>query len=156
MKKKLSSQGFSLVEVILALGIVSFAIVTLLGLLATGISGLHQSMETSAMAQLAQSLTSEVQMLDYSDVTNSSSTFLQSFSPARYYDMNGQQITTNVSSATYVATLTNSALTNSVPGVTVPANANIGQQLSVQIIDLHTGGVGATNDLCIWAINNGR
>jgi type II secretory pathway pseudopilin PulG len=48
--------GFSLVEVVLALGVVSFAIVAILGLIPTGLQTSHSSQEETRSAQMAQSI----------------------------------------------------------------------------------------------------
>jgi uncharacterized protein (TIGR02598 family) len=151
MKKITATAAFSLVEVVLALGVVSFAILSLVGLIAAGVIGLNQSMNASTVTMVSQSISSEVAMASYSNVTNSTSIFWQSFSPARYYDMQGVQ--TNASSATYVVTL--ATVNSQVPGVQAQTG-DVGQQLRAQIVNLHLGGASATNNLCIWAVNNGR
>src|SRR5947209_16405297 len=50
--------AFSLVEVVLALGIVSFAIVAILGLIPTGLQTSHSSQDETRAAQIAQSILS--------------------------------------------------------------------------------------------------
>ncbi len=53
---KFRSMAFSLVEVVLALGIVSFAIVAILGLIPTGLQTSHSSQDETRAAQIAQSI----------------------------------------------------------------------------------------------------
>jgi type II secretory pathway pseudopilin PulG len=48
--------GFSLVEVVLALGVVSFAIVAILGLIPTGLQTSHSSQDETRASQIAQSI----------------------------------------------------------------------------------------------------
>lgn len=58
--------GFSLVEVVLAIGIVSFAFVALLGLLPAGLSTFRTAIDTSNEARILQALTGKAQLTDYS------------------------------------------------------------------------------------------
>src|SRR5437763_9606573 len=53
---KNQKQAFSLVEVVLALGVVSFAIVAILGLIPTGLQTSHSSQDETRAAQIAQSI----------------------------------------------------------------------------------------------------
>lgn len=49
-------RGFSLVEVTMALGLVSFAVVTIMGLLPTGLSVLRQAMNQTIEAQIVRTV----------------------------------------------------------------------------------------------------
>ena len=60
--------GFSLVEVTLALGIIAFAFVALLGMLPAGLSNFRQSIDTVNEATIVQDLNSMVQVTDWSKV----------------------------------------------------------------------------------------
>lgn len=62
-------EGFSLVEVTLAIGIVSFCLFTMLGLLPTGLNTLRDAAAHTAQAQILQQVASQAQVLPY---TNSS------------------------------------------------------------------------------------
>lgn len=57
--------GFSLVEVVLAIGIVSFAFVALLGLLPAGLSTFRTAIDTSNEAHIVQALAGRAQLTDY-------------------------------------------------------------------------------------------
>ncbi len=70
------SRGFSLVEVCFALAVVSFALTTIMGLLPSGLNMLHQGAKLTTEAQIMQSLSGEVQMLDYSKVARYRTTAL--------------------------------------------------------------------------------
>ena len=48
--------GFSLVEVVVALGVVSFAIIAILGLVPTGLQTSHSSQDETRAAQIAQAI----------------------------------------------------------------------------------------------------
>ncbi len=86
--------GFSLVEVVLAIGIVSFAFVALLGLLPAGLSTFRTAIDTSNEARILQSITGKAQLTDFSklpelDYTSQKEIF--------YYDEEGSQTDTSVS-----------------------------------------------------------
>ncbi len=51
--------AFSLVEVTLALGLVSFAVLAVMGLLPVGLSNLRQSMDQTVEAQIVQSIAAQ-------------------------------------------------------------------------------------------------
>jgi len=85
--------AFTLVEVVLALGVASFALISLLGLLAMGTTGLSHSMDMSVETQIIESIDSEVENYDYSLLVPSnppatSGTVYLSTYP-RYYDADG-------------------------------------------------------------------
>jgi len=68
--------GFSMVEVTLALGIVSFAILTTLGLLAVGLNVNRDSVANTEAASVAREIAADLQMMgDWSDSSNSSPRF---------------------------------------------------------------------------------
>lgn len=75
------SGGFSLVEVVMALGIMSFALMGLVGLLPAGLSQFRQAIDLTVKAQIAQELTAMTQRTSFSDL----STIGTSGSPTLYY-----------------------------------------------------------------------
>ncbi|MDR0534466.1 MAG: Verru_Chthon cassette protein B [Verrucomicrobiales bacterium] len=68
MMRKNKSNGFSLVEVVLALGILVFCLVALLGLLPMGIQSFRSAMSMTVESQIAQSLSSDLQLTDFSNL----------------------------------------------------------------------------------------
>ena len=64
--KPRSAQGFSLVEVALALGIVAFAFVSLFGLLPTGLGVFRSAIDTSNETWIMQGLNSMIQVTEWS------------------------------------------------------------------------------------------
>lgn len=58
-------RGFSLVEVVMALGIMSFALMGIVGLLPAGLSQFRQAVDVTMKAQISQELTAMVQRTDY-------------------------------------------------------------------------------------------
>jgi uncharacterized protein (TIGR02598 family) len=84
-----SSPGFSLVEVTLAMGLVSFSLVGLMGMLPVGLSNLREAMELQTQARIAQQLAAELQLLPFAEVSGGS---YQSSFP-RHYDEEGSSVT---------------------------------------------------------------
>lgn len=62
------SLGFSLVEVTLSLGIVSFAMMTLLSLLPVGLSNVHRAAVQTGEASIAKRMSSELQQIPLSEI----------------------------------------------------------------------------------------
>lgn len=67
--------AFSLVEVVLAIGIVSFAVVAMLGLMATGLRSAEGSAVDLALANITRSLRAEAQATPYADLSRGEQTF---------------------------------------------------------------------------------
>ena len=82
--------AFSLVEVALALGIVSFAFVGLFGLLPAGLSLFHQAMDNSVGSQIVQRLVNEAQQTDFPTLTGGATGIQHS---TRYFDDQGNEVT---------------------------------------------------------------
>lgn len=57
--------GFSLVEVTIAIGIVSFAMVSILGLMPVGLSTMRQAMDQTTEAQLVRKISGEALLTPY-------------------------------------------------------------------------------------------
>jgi uncharacterized protein (TIGR02598 family) len=57
---KKRDKGFSLIEVVLALGVISFAIVAIFGLLPTGLQTSHSSQDETRAAHLAEAILSSM------------------------------------------------------------------------------------------------
>lgn len=86
-------EAFSLVEVVLALGIVSFGLLTLLGLMSVGMMTLHQAIQQTIETQIVQSIKSQALLTSYTSLTNN-------FSGAVfYYDDEGQFLTNSTTLA---------------------------------------------------------
>lgn len=96
MKTNLSrkSAGFSLVEVCLAIGIVVFGFVSIVGLLPAGMDAFHSSMDTSIGAQLVQRILNEAQQTDfYVLVGGNPPPTNYEFIPLRTFDEQGTELT---------------------------------------------------------------
>ena len=84
-----SSPGFSLVEVTLAMGLVSFSLVGLMGMLPVGLSNFREAMEIQTQARIAQQIAAEFQLMPFSEVSGGS---YQNGFP-RHYDEEGTSVT---------------------------------------------------------------
>lgn len=65
-----SSAGFSLVEVTIAIGIIAFAYVTLLGLLQSGLVSFREAMDRTISAQIAQAILNDKRQTPFADLIN--------------------------------------------------------------------------------------
>lgn len=63
---KLAKGGFSLIEVVLALGVISFAFVALFGLLPVGLNTFNNSIDSTMEAQIAESVMSQLKQDKFS------------------------------------------------------------------------------------------
>ena len=63
--------GFSLVEVTLAIGIVSFGLLTVVGVIPVGMSTLRQAMDQTVEAQIVQKLNAEMTLTPFSQLAAS-------------------------------------------------------------------------------------
>ena len=75
--------GFSLVEVVMAVGVAAFALVALLGLLPSGLKTFKSTMNTAVGSQIAQRVFNDMQIADWKDLTNST----------RFFDEQGTELT---------------------------------------------------------------
>lgn len=85
--------GFSLVEISAALGIVSFAFVALLGLMANGVGQFREAMDTTITAQIASRMINDAQQAEFSELVSSkgSSGSAEDLG-IRYFDEQGNEI----------------------------------------------------------------
>ncbi len=100
--QKARISAFSLVEVMIAMGVVSFSFITLMGLLGVGAVNFHNANRTAISTQIAQQVINEAQQSDFSDLitppgktTPSTTAFTNA---VRYFDDAGNEI---VNSAEY-------------------------------------------------------
>jgi len=148
-------QGFSLVEVVLAIGVISFAFLSVLGLLPLGMTTFKQSMETTVSSQIAQRVLNEAVQTDFDllidnshllrdtngNVSPAKFTFLApsvasaaNGSTWRYFDDQGTELaSTNAAKATY------HVLTRINPQVPLPGAETSGDlkglaQVTVQVV----------------------
>ncbi len=89
----LARAAFSLVEICIAIGIVSFAFVSIIGLLPVGMGVFRDSMNTSISAQIVQRVLNEAQQTEFSVLTGGETQPPYSaLIPIRYYDEQGNEL----------------------------------------------------------------
>ena len=94
----LNSAAFSLIEIVLAIGVVSFAFVGVVGLLPAGMDVFRKSMNASVGVQIVQRVLTEAQQTDFNVLTGQDT---QQPAPAyyeymatRYFDDEGTELPT--------------------------------------------------------------
>jgi uncharacterized protein (TIGR02598 family) len=66
----LARGGFTLIEVTISLGIVAFAMVSLVGLLPAGLSNFRMAMSNTIEAQIVQALSEDIAVTDFANLPN--------------------------------------------------------------------------------------
>ncbi len=141
------SGGFSLVEVTMAIGIVSFAFLTTLGLIPTGLKTFRSAIDTSVGGQIFQRVINEAQQTDFD-------TLVGSVPAVRYFDDQGNELDSGLASKAiyHVNTriLPSTALTTT---GTAASNASIAT-ITVQIAK-NPGNTALTKVSNLWTANSG-
>jgi len=115
MKKLSRVRAFSLVEVVIALGITTFAITAIMTMMPVGLSTLRSAMDDTMTARMIRKVSSDLQMTPFSQITSGDILF----------DVDGEVVVTEAD-ARYRVTYANKAYgANTYPG----ASANIGDDL---------------------------
>ncbi len=124
----MSRQAFSLVEVVIAMGVTSFAVLALIGTLPTGIKSVQDSSNETARANILQEIRAELQEVSFG--TNSSNNITSLPSQTNYYNNDGD-ILPNSTGAYYVASF---ALVNaSIPSSTTDVQFQTTVARSIQV-----------------------
>jgi uncharacterized protein (TIGR02598 family) len=88
--------GFSLVEVAITLGIVSFAFVPLLGIIPQGMGAFRGAVDTSVTAQIMQRVVNELQQADFDQIITVNGTTIAcgqtGRKDVRYFDDQGNEL----------------------------------------------------------------
>lgn len=99
----LTSQAFTLVEVVLALGIVSFGFLGIFSLLPAGVGAFRSGMDTSLCAQISQRIVSEAEQSDFDSLVPQNGNTVDGVAtggtsgqfyalPLRYFDDQGTEL----------------------------------------------------------------
>ena len=128
----------------MSLGIITFACMTMLGLIPAGLNSFHQAMNNMTESQIVQGLTEDMSLANYSNVSSQGSGNTTSFlKQAFYYDAEG--VPTNASGYVYKATVTSTDLNNSPvlgsSGGGSSLTANYGSTVVIQIASINQPGV---------------
>jgi uncharacterized protein (TIGR02598 family) len=131
--------GFSLIEIALAIGVLSFGMLATVGILPVGMTTFHQAIDSSIGSQVVQRVVNDARQTDFQTLITDPGTQevypSTGVKPFRYFDFQGNEIT---SSGAYVyevntriapqTTLPNSGGVASLATVTVQIANNPGHQ----------------------------
>ena len=112
----LRATGFSLVECVLAIGVVSFAFVSILAMIPMGMTAFRQAVDTTVGSQIVHRLINEAQQTDYS-------TLVANPTSEHYFDDQGNEVATMADSI-YTVDVTVTAPT-SLPNTATPDSTNL-------------------------------
>jgi uncharacterized protein (TIGR02598 family) len=101
--------GFSLIEVTLSLAIVSFALFPMVALLPVGLQTVHDSMDQTVSASIAQQIRGELQQVSFN--SNDSYNINTLLSQVNYYTTEGIKTTLDAADAYYKASFSISGAT---------------------------------------------
>ena len=79
--------GFSLIEVTLAMGIISFSLLTILGLMPVGLNTMRQAMDSTQRAQILRRISGEVMVKPWSQIRGTNALD----GTKRFFDDEGQE-----------------------------------------------------------------
>lgn len=131
-RARTAKTGFSLVEITICLGLVSFALVSTLGLLPTGLTALRSSMNQTVEAQIMHSIASRAVITSFENVTTNKLFFDEEGFPVQaqgesYYTAELTPGTPSFPGSANAAALTNSLKHLKVALVTRPNPSAAGQ-----------------------------
>lgn len=140
--------GFSLIEVTIAIGIVGFAVLALVGTLGVGSRTLGSAVSYSMQAQITQNVMGSLKLSDFSVLTNTSP---NGWNEAKlYFDERGVS-TTNTSLAIYTATV------NITPSVTNLGATNGNPNLALARLSIvKNNNTNDTYTVATYIANNGQ
>jgi uncharacterized protein (TIGR02598 family) len=137
-------EAFSLIEVVLALGVITFACVILLGLLSLGLVTVTHAVSNTVEAQIVQAVinNSEVQ------------TYTNAFQATNYFNNEGTAVSQTDPTMVYTAKINGIPLTNSTSAPTYAYATNSASMLQVSVINRTTPNV--TNVFSLVWSNSGK
>jgi uncharacterized protein (TIGR02598 family) len=104
--------GFNLVEIAMALAIVSFSCTCLLGLLPASLTAFHQAMGNTIESQIVQSISNDLELEAFSSLTSTTYTTTATY----YYDGEGQALPSSAG-VYYTATVNSAKVTSTISPV---------------------------------------
>jgi len=122
--KRWGCGGFSLVEVVMAIGVVSFAFMSVLGLLPVGMKTFRSAINTSVSGQIFQRIVNEAQQTDFDTLVGAAPV-------VRYFDDQGNEAA-SADKAIYQVKTRILASTGLPAGAAAATNANLAT-ITVQI-----------------------
>ena len=87
-----SAKGFSLVEVVLAIGVVAFAFLAIFSLLPVGLGVFREAMDTSVSAQIVQRVVGDATETEFEQLIANPTSGNYYALPVRYFDAQGTEV----------------------------------------------------------------
>jgi uncharacterized protein (TIGR02598 family) len=132
-----SRSGFSLVEIVIALGVTAFALIPLLGLLPTGIKSFQDTMNTAVCTQISQRVINDLQSTSFTNLQTTN----------RFFDEQGTELT-NANSLNCVyrvrVSLSNATNSGGISSILGGSSSNL-YTVSILIAKNSGGAYSATN-----------
>src|SRR5450631_839993 len=113
-------RAFSLVEVVIAIGIVGFAVLAIIGTLPIGLKSAQNAETMQATSNIANQLRGQMQLLSFNPSSSGTNTIGQLATNYLFYTTDGTPTTTNSPTAYYTATFK----ITGVNGATAPTAGN--------------------------------
>ncbi|HSJ01049.1 MAG: Verru_Chthon cassette protein B [Verrucomicrobium sp.] len=132
--------GFSLVEVALTLGIISFVFVTVFGLLPVGLDVSRQAIDTTVSGQITQQMINEAQQTDFSGLQSLAAASVAE--PWCFDDQGSKAV--DLKSTLY------KAVYQVAPTAALPSGASTQNLAVVTVCVLNSKGVNASKDLDLY------
>jgi len=85
-------EGFTLVESVLAIGVVAFSFLGIFALLPAGLGQFHQAMDISVSAEIAQRIASDAEQTDFNLLIGNAVSGNFYSLPMRYFDNQGSEV----------------------------------------------------------------
>jgi uncharacterized protein (TIGR02598 family) len=143
-----SRRGFSLVEVVIAIGVVAFAFIAILGLLPSGLSTFKSTINKTVSSQIAQRIFNDLEVSDFGDLTSGN------FTVTRYFDEQGNELTSsNAVNCIYWANITLSNAVSSTNSTTFLGNTST-NLLSVEVLVAYNPAGAITNTGLLFTPTN--
>ena len=156
--KKNFCPAFSLVEVVIAMGVVSFAILTLLALVPTGMNGFQQAQTNNVETDIVQKINTELQNAPYSELFSSAGVGTNATvfgsSGVRYYDMEGDSLGSSAG-AVYSVTLSSYPFTNVSSGGPMNFTSSSSGNFLAQTVQFNIVSRNHTNTFSALVVNKG-
>jgi uncharacterized protein (TIGR02598 family) len=141
---KTTFAGFTLVEVILSLGILSFAMVALLGLIPLGLSTSRNAINITTESQIVQSLCNEIQLTDFSNISNT----------VLYYNEEGSIVNSSDQTILYSVVISSEKSISPATGLSTGSKTDSAQTVLIRVANKTTPKT--TNSYSVIVFNNNQ
>lgn len=140
-----AQRAFTLVEVSVAIGVVSFAMIAMLGLIPVGLTTFQEASTLSVRAQIVQSITSEIGRSDSAHIKLIARPVGSSDQDLgfRYYDNEGNKLESKTDPKRVYTALVETDTLDQLSSLDV--NENSGQRVTIKVTNIRTEKAGGVN-----------